>query len=120
MFYGCAALQNAPALPATTLAEDCYYIMFSGCTALTSVPALPATTLAENCYGYMFQLCSSLKFALTPSTGMSNAYRIPASGTGTTASGALTGMFFETSGTFTSDPSINTTYYTNATIVPAA
>ena len=120
MFYGCAALQNAPALPATTLADNCYYVMFSGCASLTSIPALPATTLAEECYGYMFQLCSSLKFALTPSTGMSNAYRIPASGTGTTASGALTGMFFGTSGTFTGDPSINTTYYTNATIVPAA
>ena len=35
--------------------------MFDGCTSLTQAPVLPATTLANNCYAYMFQNCSSLK-----------------------------------------------------------
>lgn len=63
MFYGCSSLKEAPALPATTLAENCYYSMFYGCSNLTSAPALPATTLANNCYCSMFYGCSSLTSA---------------------------------------------------------
>ena len=47
-------------LPATTLAEFCYYNMFSGCTSLTTTPKLPATTLAHGCYSNMFCNCTSL------------------------------------------------------------
>ena len=54
MFSGCTSLTQAPALPATTLANGCYYYMFSGCTSLTQAPALPATTLADSCYNSMF------------------------------------------------------------------
>jgi hypothetical protein len=54
MFMGCTGLTAAPELPATTLAKDCYYHMFYGCTSLTTAPALPGTTLAEGCYSYMF------------------------------------------------------------------
>ena len=50
MFSDCSSLTQAPALPATTLADSCYYNMFSGCTALTQAPELPATTLASYCY----------------------------------------------------------------------
>ena len=60
MFYGCTALTQAPALPATKLVDSCYYYMFQGCTALTQAPALPATTLASSCYAYMFYGCTAL------------------------------------------------------------
>ncbi|MGN0200456.1 MAG: leucine-rich repeat protein [Candidatus Cryptobacteroides sp.] len=60
MFQKCTALTSAPALPAKTLANSCYKHMFDGCTALTSAPALSAETLANNCYSYMFQGCTSL------------------------------------------------------------
>ena len=60
MFSGCTSLTQAPALPATTLANGCYYNMFSGCTSLTQAPALPATTLASDCYNSMFNGCTSL------------------------------------------------------------
>jgi hypothetical protein len=36
MFHGCTSLTQAPALPATTLAANCYDSMFSGCTQITS------------------------------------------------------------------------------------
>ena len=36
MFSGCTGLTAAPALPATTLANNCYYSMFSGCTGISS------------------------------------------------------------------------------------
>ena len=54
MFLGCSSLTTAPELPATTLVEGCYYAMFEYCSSLTTAPALPATTLAVSCYYYMF------------------------------------------------------------------
>ena len=78
MFNGCTSLTQAPALPATTLAEGCYYAMFSGCTSLTQAPALPATTLAEGCYRSMFNRCTSLTKApnmLPATTLVDNCYR---------------------------------------------
>jgi hypothetical protein len=60
MFYGCTSLTQAPELPATELANQCYSNMFTSCSSLTQAPELPATTLAENCYAGMFYDCSSL------------------------------------------------------------
>ena len=63
LFKDCAVLTSAPELPATTLANDCYFGMFEGCTSLTSAPELPATTLANACYNSMFFGCTSLEKA---------------------------------------------------------
>ena len=64
MFSGCAGLTSAPELPATTLANYCYSSMFYGCASLASAPAeLPATTLATGCYKQMFYGCASLTSA---------------------------------------------------------
>ena len=115
MFDGCTGLTQAPALPATKLATCCYRWMFDGCTGLTQVPALPATKLAESCYKYMFQGCTSLKLSSTQTGEYTQEYRIPSSGTGTTANTALVEMFTGTGGTFTGSPAINTTYYLSNT-----
>ena len=111
MFRECTSLIQAPALPATTLVSNCYYCMFSECTALTQIPALPATTLADYCYFQMFCLCRSIKLSSTKTGEYTQSYTIPFSGTGTTATNALTDMFDSTGGTFTGTPEINTTYY---------
>ena len=111
MFAGCTSLTTTPSLPATTLAKYCYTGMFDGCTALTTAPALPATTLAVGCYRNMFRDCSLIKLSATQTGEYQTAYRIPTSGTGTTANKALDAMFANTGGTFTGTPSINTTYY---------
>ena len=111
MFQGCTSLTQAPTLPATTLASYCYYQMFQGCTSLTQAPALPATTLASYCYQNMFRDCTSLKFSSSKTDEYTQEYRIPSSGTGTTATNALYNMFKSTGGTFTGTPDINTTYY---------
>ena len=63
MFRGCTSLTTAPDLPATTLALYCYYAMFVGCTSLTTAPELPVTTLASYCYSSMFSGCTSLTTA---------------------------------------------------------
>ena len=60
MFYDCTNLTTAPELPAETLASYCYSNMFEGCTSLTTAPELPATTLAESCYAAMFFACTNL------------------------------------------------------------
>ena len=117
MFMDCTSLTTAPELPATTLADYCYYYMFYGCTSLTTPPALPATTLAGSCYQSMFNGCTKIKLSTTKTGEYQTAYRIPMSGTGTTATEALKNMFKFTGGTFTGTPSINTTYYTSNTVV---
>ena len=86
--------------------------MFYGCTSLTTAPALPATTLAESCYECMFADCTSLKLSETQGGEYQYAYRISMTGNGTTAKNALYFMFAHTGGTFTGEPTINTTYYT--------
>ena len=74
MFYKCDGLTTAPELPATTLAPYCYAIMFSTCAGLTTAPELPATTLADYCYNYMFSYCTGLTTApKLPATTMAEA-----------------------------------------------
>lgn len=111
MFRGCTALTTAPSLPATTLAELCYRDMFYECSNLTTAPSLPATTLAYGCYQNMFWGCIAFKVSATQTGTYQYAWRIPTSGTATTASSWSSSMLINTGGTFTSNPSINTIYY---------
>lgn len=60
MFYSCAYLIKAPVLPATTLQSSCYAYMFSGCTSLKTMPELLAQSIASTCYDNMFNACTSL------------------------------------------------------------
>ncbi|MEE3416089.1 MAG: hypothetical protein VZR53_12055 [Prevotella sp.] len=63
MFYGCTSLLAAPSiLPATTLATACYHEMFRGCRNLTTAPVLPARMLINSCYQNMFNGCTSLNY----------------------------------------------------------
>ena len=82
MFRGCTSLTSAPELKATKLADQCYFAMFFGCTSLTSAPELKATTLANNCYQYMFSGCTSLTSApeLKATTLANNCYQYMFSG----------------------------------------
>ena len=74
LFKNCTALTSAPDLPATTLAEYCYYSMFNSCSSLKVAPALPATTLAASCYENMFICCSNLQEAPElPATNLTNS-----------------------------------------------
>ena len=73
LFWNCTVLTSAPDLPATTLAEYCYYDMFNSCSSLKVAPALPATTLATSCYESMFICCSNLQEAPElPATNLTN------------------------------------------------
>ncbi len=74
MFKKCINLKTAPEiLPATTLTEHCYDSMFWECTSLKTAPELPATTLESYCYNYMFLGCTSLKTAPElPATTLAN------------------------------------------------
>ncbi len=63
LFQYCTALTSAPELPATTLADNCYYWMFAVCSSLKTAPTLPAERLADSCYEGMFFDCSALASA---------------------------------------------------------
>lgn len=117
MFNGCTALTKPSSLPATTLGSYCYNYMFRNCASLETVPALPATTLANGCYYNMFQNCKNIKLSAAQTEEYQTEYRIPVSGTGTTATNSLNNMFSGTGGTFTGTPEINTTYYTSNNVV---
>ena len=71
MFKGCTSLTTAPALPATTLASNCYSNMFNGCTSLTTAPELKAETLANSCYNSMFYNCIKLESVTMLATDVS-------------------------------------------------
>ena len=74
LFKDCVSLTKAPVLPATILAQTCYYYMFSGCQSLTKAPELPATTIADGCYSFMFSGCQSLtKAPELPATTLANS-----------------------------------------------
>ena len=111
LFINCTSLTTAPALPATTLAVECYRGMFWNCTNLTAAPELPATTLADGCYYDMFNSCTKFKVSSSKTGSYQYAWRIPTSGTASRAPVWNASMLYGTGGTFTSDPSINTTYY---------
>lgn len=112
MFNSCTNLTTAPELPATTLANSCYANMFRDCTSLTKAPELPATTLGGYCYYNMFRGCKSLRISATQDATYKTVWRIPSSGsTASTATNWNRNMLSGTGGTFTSNPSINTTYY---------
>ena len=59
----------------------------------------------------MFNGCKKIKLSDIKTEEYTQDYRIPVSGTGTTASRALTNMFSGTGGTFKSTPQINKMYY---------
>ena len=63
LFSNCGILTSAPELPATELAQGCYYCMFFECQSLTTAPELPAMTLAKGCYYNMFNNCRALTSA---------------------------------------------------------
>ena len=106
MFSGCSQLVTPPALPATTLANDCYQQMFQSCIGLKSLPALPATTTASSCYYNMFSGCSALE---VNTSGPGVEWSIP-SEVGSGAGLYNSGMFVNTSGSFTGNPVAGTTY----------
>jgi len=59
----------------------------------------------------MFYECTSLKVSSARTGAYQYAWRIPTSGTATTAYNWSSNMLSGTGGTFRSSPSINTTYY---------
>lgn len=111
MFRLSTDLEITPRLPAPAVAPYCYNEMFYGCTKIISLPALPATNTRDGCYSSMFNGCTNIKLSETKTGEYQYEYRIPSNGNGTDSYG-LSSMFSNTGGTFTGNPTINTTYYT--------
>lgn len=120
MFTYCTSLTTPPRLLATTLSTSCYECMFYVCSSLTTLPELPATTLEPRCYNTMFIGCENIKMSRTQSSEYKYEWRIPATGEILNESdGWNTDMLLGVGGTFTGNPQINTTYYTNNPSVTA-
>jgi hypothetical protein len=117
MFMNCSGITELPYFTKTALETWCYQFMFEWCTSLSQLPELTETTMKSGCYGFMFYNCTSIKLSTTQTWEYQTPYRLPASWTWTTASNWAQYMFNWTWWTFTSDPTINTTYYTSNTVV---
>ena len=70
MFSKAPYLVEAPSLPATTLATDCYWYMFELCP-IAEAPELPAETLVKGSYGNMFAGCNNLNYIKCLATNIS-------------------------------------------------
>lgn len=116
LFYN-TAITSTPKLSATTLTANCYGYMFTNSSYITTIPELPAIELKNYCYRGMFQSCTWIKLSSTQTWDYTQAYRIPTTWTWTTATWWNNNMFSGTWWTFTSAPTINTTYYTSNTVV---
>lgn len=117
MFRECTGLRTTPALPSVDIAPSCYESMFLGCTALNTLPKLPSKNLSDSCYSFMFNECTNIKLSTTSGGEYTNQYRIPLTGNATEGNLWNTQMFGDTGGTFTGNPSANTTYYTPNEII---
>ena len=116
LFSGCDKLVRPPSLSTANISAGCYWTMFQN-TGIKFIPKLPSEVLQPYCYYNMLSGCTGIKLSTTRVGEYQTAYRIPSSGTGTTATNALNNMFTNTGGTFTGTPSINTTYYTSNEVV---
>lgn len=117
LFVSCSSLTSSPNIPFTTLADWCFNYMFIWCSNLETLPSLKTLTLPGFCYRWMFFNCSKIKISSSKTWEYQTEYRIPISWTWTEWSSSLSTMFTWTWWTYTSDPSVNTTYYTSNTVV---
>lgn len=70
-FMNCSNLITAPPMPATSLASHCYDSMYWSCHELTSAPILPAATLVDSCYRDMYFSCGRLQYIKMLATDIS-------------------------------------------------
>jgi hypothetical protein len=67
MFFDCTSLTTAPELPATTLADYCYYEMFWRCSKLNNITMLATDIGATAClYTWVYGVSSTGTFTKHP------------------------------------------------------
>ena len=70
MFANTPSLVKAPALPATTLATNCYWFMFQR-TSITKAPDLLVSSIPNGAYGGMFHEAPNVNFIKCLATNIS-------------------------------------------------
>lgn len=63
MFLACNKMVDCPELPALNLGTACYKEMFYFCDSLLEPPVLPATTMYSECYSQMLYACRHMLYA---------------------------------------------------------
>lgn len=114
-FDGCSELKRCPPIRNFTLsnAGSLFSSTFRNCSKLETIPALIITgSLPSQFYQYMFSGCSKIKVSATQSDEYPNAWRIPMEGSCSDGYNSFRSMLYGTGGTYTADPTANTTYYT--------
>lgn len=118
LFYGQNALVSCPEILFASLPQNVFRQMFYHCENLETIPAIVAVEINSNAMYQMLNGCQKIKVSDTQTGEYQTPYRIPMEGTATIIGTNQTrGMLGNTGGTFTSNPSINTTYYTSNAVV---
>ena len=107
MFFGCSHLVAAPKLPAETVAASGYAYMFAYCTSLVYLPVINATSAESFACMVMFGECSKIKLSTEADAEYTQPYKLSID--------QNQNMFYNTGGTFTGEPTSNTTYYVSNT-----
>ena len=107
MFFGCSHLVAAPKLPAETVAGAGYAYMFAYCTSLAYLPVINATSAESFACMVMFGECSKIKLSTEADDEYTQPYKLSID--------QNQNMFYNTGGTFTDEPTSNTTYYVSNT-----
>ncbi len=104
---------NVPAMGA-----NCYSYLFRDCTSLRSLPILSSTSVADFGYYNMFAGCAGIEIydSAPDATWSSVAWSLPANVTG--GSIWYYDMFKDTGGSFTGNPTVDTTYYVASALPP--
>ena len=123
MFGNCYKLKTAPVLPATILPDNCYSGMFINCENLRQIPLIPQAEFYKQSCKWMFGGCSSIKFSATQTAQCPNPYPIFGTNHYNVETSSVQYPLYEMLSASTNTdkdiwtPTLNTTYYTNATII---
>ena len=118
MFENCTSLITPPKIALTSFSGTrCCLNMFYGCSSMSKIPAFYGTSYGgTDVCKYMFFGCSNIKISDTQTGEYQNLWRMPISGTAIDPglfTGGFSYMFQNTGGTQTSNPRVNTNYYTS-------
>ena len=109
LFYNNLYLREPPLFSGSDFSEWCCKSMYERCTNMTRLPKIKSLVFPAYCCAAMFADCSNIVISNVLTQYTPYSYRIPDTGTGT-----VTGNnpFYQMAATtFSSDPTVNTTYY---------
>ena len=117
MYANCTSLVRPVKLVETTISDGSFEAMYAGCVNLEKLPKFKNIKLEEDCYREMFASCTKIKVSQTQTGEYTNEFVVSGIDDYGGYVAFTENMLYDTGGTFTGDPVINTTYYTSNEVI---